>query len=842
MIFTRLKAINSSMYNKLWSKIEENTKNIYFERGRSGILNHMIDDINHYYRELGYGETYPYFQLNRSRFNFKPQTEHIILEIIRFLESVPFEVEYDHPRIIAEFFYRVVQKIFNFKRRSNYLDYNTDENVSKIISGITNLKYDDKILDPFIGTGGLLFEIVSNLDYSNTHIIGQDINPELLDICNMLFELLEKKNLELYLGDSIDRPNYQFEEYHGSFDKIITHIPYNLKAHKLYGADYYPNYYNRNYGIGYLKNMNFLIVLNIIEMLNHNGQAYIVVPNNMLYSGGKDKEIRKNIVNDDLIEAIIEFSDYSIYKSSVKPSIIVINNKKEYYKKNKIYLLNVQDDNLEEVIKTYKKYVETDISRVISIDTIASRDYNLNFSHYDSIYDEVQLTLVQKIGVTLHSIVHVVKPMMRKPVKSDLLGIPYIKQSNLNRDSKDVFMDFKNIDDYEHIQDYEQTKIITKKAIIVALQGKDLKPTIFDPQRSNVKEIVLASNCLALIPREDIEDSVDIEYLYYQLYNPRVLRQIDGYKRGTIIKRITYGDLLSVVITKPEYEKQLQLVKDQEEPLKELEKYRKLYEEVSIKAEVEKIKAENKVVNMLIHNVSKHISVIGHDIQVVTKVLEEHNLIDFIYGKEEIEKHNSSPEVRNGLTNKRELVSVKEVLQRTQDRLDLIERTFKDTQKTVNLDLESEDYEEVNVKELIEGIKQDRDLSKPVNYDFIIKGDDPVLNINSQSFIAMIHLLIDNAEEHAFSKFSNSEINNYFIMFNIKKRKGKVIIEYSNNGTKFEMEKEDFILAGRKSNDSNGSGLGGAYLNRVVLSHRGTFDIINSDSGTKFIFTFRIKG
>lgn len=839
IIFLRLMSVNFIMYKGIWDDIVKEIHNTSTQSESVIILESILDNIQTYPIESNYYKFNSSVNSIRSRFDVKPQTLYTIIEIIRFLDDIPLNSEWYSPRFLADLFYGIIFKLSPMKNRNNNADYFTDDSVSKIIAGIVNLEQGDTIFDPFIGTGGLLYRIIydmnfSNMSYSNINIIGQDINIELLDICNMLFQLLDAGRLELHLGDSLYESNSIMEINLHRIDKIITHIPYNLKLNKR-------NYYNDDYDIGYSTNMNYLIIMKIIHMLKYSQQAYIVVPNNVLYSGGKDKEFRKRIINEDLIEAIIEFSDYSIYKGSIKPVILVLNRKKEYYKKNKIHLLNVQDNDLEEVIRNYKKYIETDTSRIISRESISSRNYNLNFSHYDPIYNEVQLLLAQKIGVTLRSIVDIVKPQISRIISYESCNTPYIKQSNLNRDSEDVFMNFKNIDEYEYIENYELNKIIDKKAIIVALQGKDLKPTIFDPQKSRVKSIVLSTNCLALIPKDYISDPINIEYLYYQLYNPRVIRQIDGYKRGLKVKRITYNDLLDVVITKPEYEKQLQFIKDQEEPLRELEKYKKLYRELLIKSDVEKVKAENRVVNMLIHNVSKHISTIGHDIEIVSKVLEEHNLTDFIYHKEEIERHNSSPEVKNGLTKPREFTPISEYIGRTRDRLDLIERTFKDTQKTINLNLELNDFEKINVKELIKEIKRDRELSQSVSYDFIIEGEEAVLDINIQSFKEMIHILINNAEEHAFPKLENSGTNDYFIKFNIKKTKDIVIIEYSNNGSKFNMEKNDFILAGRKRKYSSGSGLGGAYLNRVILSHNGNFEVINSDPGTKFIFNFQIK-
>lgn len=816
LIFLRFKSVSNTEYQYLWDGVVNSYRLEKLERVEYLYEEFMYHSTNYYKRD-----TFHRRDVNVA----KSQTLYTFEEIVRFLDNY-YILSQINEELLAELFYNITFKLIFFKKEEYYL---TDRTVSKLISGIVQIEENDRIFDPFIGTGGLLFNCINNKNYK-INISGQDINPSILDICNMLFNLTTvAPNFSLTLGDSVLDDDILIEKYKGSFNKIITHIPFNL-PNRVYHNRYSKS---RNYSD---VSMNFIIMENIIKLLNSEGKAFIVVPNNMLFSGGKDKETRRSMIQDDLIEAVIDFSENKSFKRESQHAVIILNKKKELLKRNKIFLVNIQDNNVERVIKPIRNYEDTDISRIVSLDTISSRGYNLNFSHYDPIYDEVKLLLGQGVGVSLSDVASIIKPITRRNHNlTQLKGIPYIRSSNLKKDSDEVYLDFDNNMDFDYIENNDSNKIIASKAIIVSLQGKELKPTIFDPQRSKYKRIVLSNGCLALIPNIT-KEPINIDYLYYQLYNPRVLKQINGYKRGSIVKRITYNDFSNVVISKPEYEKQLQYIRDQEEPLKELEKYKKLYEELSYEVEVEKVKAENRIVNMLIHNVGKHISVIGHDVQLIAKVLKQHSLTDFIYDKDEIERHNSSIMVKSGLSKVRDLVSVREVYERTKERLDLIEKTFTDTQKTVNLNLESKDFEKINVKELISSIMRDRKLSQPINYDFFIDGDDAFFNINVQSFKEMIHVLINNAEEHAF-------INNakrYSLKFNIKKFKDRVIINYTNNGAKFSMLREDFILAGTMSKDSHGSGLGGAYLNRVIISHNGSFEVNNSNSGTEFIFTFII--
>jgi len=201
----------------------------------------------------------------------------------------------------------------------------------------------------------------------------------------------------------------------------------------------------------------------------------------------------------------------------------------------------------------------------------------------------------------------------------------------------------------------------------------------------------------------------------------------------------------------------------------------------------------------------------------------------------EIKKYNSSPEVRNGLRGKREFITIGDIVNIVKDRLNLVEKTFSDTQKSINLNLEDKDFELMNVKSLLEEIKRDRGVNQRVPYKLEITGEDAELHINQQSFREMIHLLINNAEEHAFI----NTMSNYRITFKVSKINSDIILEYCNNGSKFELSKENFILAGRRSTTSTGSGLGGAYLHRVVTSHNGNFEIIDTEVGAKFIFTFK---
>src|ERR1039457_1274920 len=102
-----------------------------------------------------------------------------------------------------------------------------------------------------------------------------------------------------------------------------------------------------------------------------------------------------------------------------------------------------------------------------------------------------------------------------------------------------------------------------------------------------------------------------------------------------------------------------------------------------------------------------------------------------------------------------------------------------------------------------------------------------IIRLHRQSLIEAMLNLIRNAEVHGFQGDCSSAL----LLFRITELRKKIVIDYTNNGRPFpeNLSEKDFLTFGRKSGDSPGEGLGGAWIGKVIAAHNGSFEIIRDE-------------
>lgn len=761
-----------------------------------------------YFLEKFYSENYNMRFMSRPLFS---ELEiPLIVEVIDFLNQLNIEKITD-PRELNILFYSFSQKIFKYVTP----EMNTDETISDFISEIVEIKDEDRIIDPFVGTGGLLFKAIKKSEAHYVEIYTQDINKDILEMSTLLLNSLKNAKVYSNLGNSLGNNSFLSDEKRCSL--FITHIPF------------LNSYYMRKYST-LMFSSNYLInsIEIIIEKLTSKGRAFLVIPYNFLFSKGEVEQYRKHLIEKDLIESIIEFND----QKNKNLVLLIINKNKKISRVGKLQLIKYEKKYFQNIVRDYFEFKKTSFSRIVSKEEIERRNYILSFSNYDPIFEEVFSMSNKGLTYRLKDIVDLHKSILYKNIEVAEGEIPLIKSRNLKRNVTEIYLDYEGV---SLVKPTKSKLPLKEKSIIISLVGRDLKPTIFDPSNSSYQEVLLSNPCVALVLKNK---DMDIFYLYDQLNTPFVLSQLEGYSRRSIVNRITYSDLMSIALIKPEFVKDLELNIYRNKVLSQLEENKLKYEEKNRNFEIDIIKAENAIVNMLIHNVGKHASKIGHNLSGLERILTEKKILGEIINKEEVKKYNNGRLVKSGFKPPLELITLGESIFQVKKYLSDIETTFKNTQKTVNLKLTKEDFEEINIYNLIKEIKEERQNSG-ATYEFIIEGKDISMNLHKETFKEMLNMLLDNAEVHAFCDKFNA---NNKVLFKIKRTKEKVVLKYENNGRKFPLTKEEFILAGKKRADSPGTGQGGAYIYRVALAHSGDFVIDYSKEGTSFIFEFNIGG
>ncbi len=145
-------------------------------------------------------------------------------------------------------------------------------------------------------------------------------------------------------------------------------------------------------------------------------KAGIVIDNGALFRGKREQMIRKEIVEKDLIEAIIQLPPKIFDKSTRTGVIIIFNKNKPEDRKGKVLFINASNEfekhpeipamnrlgekNIEKIVKAYRDFKDVEgFARVVSIEEITKNDFNLNVTPYVTpVVEEEKIDLEKELA------------------------------------------------------------------------------------------------------------------------------------------------------------------------------------------------------------------------------------------------------------------------------------------------------------------------------------------------------------------------------------------------------------------------------------------------------------
>src|SRR3989338_6849922 len=280
--------------------------------------------------------------------------------------------------------------------------------------GITKTLY-----DPACGTGGMLSIAEEYLRELNPdarlEVFGQEINPESYAICksDMLIKGQNASNIKF--GNSFTQDGLTEER----FDYMLSNPPFGVewkKIQKEIEDEHDDKGFNGRFGPGLprISDGALLFLLHMISKMKPSGTRLGIVFNGSpLFSGGAgsgESEIRKWIIENDMLEAIVALPDQLFYNTGISTYIWIVTNRKEKERKGKIQLINavgffkkmarslgnkrneISDEHIAEVTKIYGAFKNGEFSKIFPNDyfgytrVTVERPLRLNFqTSYDRI-------------------------------------------------------------------------------------------------------------------------------------------------------------------------------------------------------------------------------------------------------------------------------------------------------------------------------------------------------------------------------------------------------------------------------------------------------------------------
>ena len=266
-----------------------------------------------------------------------------------------------------------------------------------------------KIYDPTAGSGGMLIQTRNYLikqgeNPQNLSLYGQEMNQNTWAISKMNMFLHGVFNSDIRQGDTLGDPKHTRGGELMSFDRVIANPPFSLKKWGKKAADSDP-YGRYSYGTPPKDAGDLAFIQHMIASLNSEGKLGVVVPHGVLFRGASEKAIRKGILEDDLLEAVIGLPPALFYGTAIPAALLIINKKKPKDRKGKVLFINGEleyqegknqnkllDENIQKIIDVYDAYQDVTIparkpykkgyAKVVSMDEIQENDYNLNIRRY----------------------------------------------------------------------------------------------------------------------------------------------------------------------------------------------------------------------------------------------------------------------------------------------------------------------------------------------------------------------------------------------------------------------------------------------------------------------------
>lgn len=211
-------------------------------------------------------------------------------------------------------------------------EYYTPQEVSELLARITVVGKTEvnKVYDPAVGSGSLLLKFGKVLGKENVRqgFFGQEINLNTYNLAriNMFLHDVNYENFSLAHGDTLTEPAHWDDE---PFEAIVSNPPYSIK----WDGDANPLLINdpRFAPAGVLapkSKADLAFTMHILSWLAVNGTAAIVEFPGVLYRGGAEQKIRKYLVDNNFVDAVIQLPPDLFFGTTIATCIIVLKKSK----------------------------------------------------------------------------------------------------------------------------------------------------------------------------------------------------------------------------------------------------------------------------------------------------------------------------------------------------------------------------------------------------------------------------------------------------------------------------------------------------------------------------------
>ncbi|PHX06537.1 type I restriction-modification system subunit M [Vibrio splendidus] len=212
------------------------------------------------------------------------------------------------------------------------------------------------IYDPTAGTGGFLssgMEYLHELnDQASLSAFGQELNPESYAICKADMLIKGQKVDNIKLGNTLSNDQLRTDK----FDYMLSNPPFGVdwkKIQKFISDEHTDKGFEGRFGAGLprVSDGSLLFLMHLVSKMRpqHEGGSRIgiILNGSPLFTGGAgsgESEIRRYILENDLLEAIVALPTDMFYNTGIATYVWVLSSQKPANRKGKVQLINASKE------------------------------------------------------------------------------------------------------------------------------------------------------------------------------------------------------------------------------------------------------------------------------------------------------------------------------------------------------------------------------------------------------------------------------------------------------------------------------------------------------------------
>jgi type I restriction enzyme M protein len=313
-------------------------------------------------------------------------------------------------------------------------EFYTPAEVSEVLARLVKPKENDRIYDPTCGSGSLLLKVAKQVPNGKIAIYGQERNgaTHSLALMNMYLHGIDDANIEW--GDTLANPLHLENGKLMKYQVIVANPPFSLDKwamgfagegtnDKKFKMDASLDPYRRfEWGVPPSSKGDYAFVQHMLYSLAENGRMATILPHGVLFRGSSEGKIRKQIIDMNLLDAVIGLPQGLFFGTGIPACIMVFNKDR---KSNDVLFIDasgdsnyekgknqhrLRDKDIEKIVDTFEKRQEIDkYSYVARIEEIKENDYNLNIPRYVDTFEEEEPVDMDMVKDNIAAIKHELK-------------------------------------------------------------------------------------------------------------------------------------------------------------------------------------------------------------------------------------------------------------------------------------------------------------------------------------------------------------------------------------------------------------------------------------------------